>query len=135
MMLHRRTGPELLHHLDHLVGAPTTTVEGLAHRVELLAHPARADAEQEPALGQVLHRGDGAGRGADVAQRQDAHARAETDAPCPRREVAGQDEGVHTGRGGGVAGEPGLVVRVRASTPDGLAAGGGDQYAGNPAYT
>src|SRR3989442_9967851 len=43
---------------DRLVGPPAATLEFDAHELELVAVPSHADAQREPAAGELLQRGD-----------------------------------------------------------------------------
>ena len=69
-----RLAPEPAHHVDVLVGARAAPLERDAERVELLAQPADADAEVDPAARQAVERRDLLREHERVALRKDQDA-------------------------------------------------------------
>src|SRR5439155_8706104 len=55
-----------------------------AHGVELASVPAGGDAQDKPAMGDRIERGEGLGRDGRVPERKDEHPRPELDAVCAR---------------------------------------------------
>jgi hypothetical protein len=87
-------GPELLHHEDRFAGLRPAVIEVAAHDRRLLAMPARADAEEEPAAAEEIERRDLLREQERVALRHERDAGAELHLRRHTRRASQSDERV-----------------------------------------
>jgi len=90
--------PQLAHHFDHLLAASRTLREGLAGEIELLLHPAHADAQADASPREHGGGADRLGGEEGVAHGQHVDAGVEVDPRGDRRHGADGDEGIRPGR-------------------------------------
>src|SRR5258706_354452 len=142
----RFAGPQLLHHVEDLVGSRASGSERLAEHIELLLHPPGADPKQEPPPAEVLDRERGVGCEKRVSDGEGQGAAAEVDGGRRRRHRREQAPNVVEWRLGGVSRLATVVVWIDTTKlerrghvvadPDRLPAGllGGPRDRGEPIY-
>ena len=97
-ILGMRAGPERAHRGHVLVGARTTPLPRNAERLELLTHPADAEAEHDPALGQTVECRQLLGQNERVSLRHDQDAGSQAQRRCGGADIGEPDKGIRNRR-------------------------------------